>query len=162
METHRTFFVTGNAWERRALFGHPANAELFLQLLDEQRKLGRCFVHAFVLMPDHFHLLVTPTAKISLEKLVQYIKGGFSFRYHRQRPAKLAVWQDGYTQHRVRDERDYFRHLEYIRQNPVRAGLVVDAADHAWSSANPRWAALIDPAPRGLKPQSTCDARSPA
>jgi putative transposase len=162
MTDHRTFFVTSNAWEKRALFGHRPNAELFLQILDEQRKLGRGYLHEFVLMPDHFHLLITPAEKNSLEKLMQYIKGGFSFRYNRQRSAKLAVWQEGFTQHRIHGTDDYARHREYIHENPVRASLVEAAAHYEWSSANAMWQHLLDPELPGLKPLPRAVLVSPA
>ena len=158
----RTFFVTSNAWKKRALFGHPPNAQLFLEILQEQRESGRCALHEFVLMPNHFHVLVTPTEKNSLEKLMQYIKGGFSFRYNRQRTAKLAVWQEGFTQHRVRDRNDYLHHRNYICENPVRARLVELAAEYEWSSANPKWGFLLDDPPQGLKPESLGNLLSPA
>jgi putative transposase len=41
---------------------------------------GKFLLHAFVIMPDHFHALITPAENVSLEKAMQYIKGGFSFR----------------------------------------------------------------------------------
>jgi putative transposase len=54
-----------------------------------------------VVMPDHFHALVTPADEISLEKAVQFIKGGFSFRLK----SSLPVWHPSFTNHRIRDER---------------------------------------------------------
>jgi putative transposase len=81
-------------------------------------------LHAFVIMPDHLHLLVTPFE--SVEKSVQLIKGGFSFRAKRDLEWNRDIWQPGFTDHRIRDEEDWNRHLEYIRLNPVKAPLVED------------------------------------
>ena len=55
-------------------------ARLFLNVLQDYRGQGRYLLHEFVVMPDHFHLIVTPAADVPLEKAGQYIKGGFSFR----------------------------------------------------------------------------------
>ena len=100
----------------------------------------------FVIMPDHFHALLTPAAEISLEKAVQFIKGGFSFRLK----SKRQVWQPSFTNHRIRDAEDYEWHREYIRMNPVRAGLVGRVEDYPYSSANGRFE--LDTMPPGLKP----------
>ena len=85
---------------------------------------------------------------ISLEKAVQFIKGGFSFRLK----SKLPVWQPSFTNHRIRDAEDFERHRDYIRMNPVRASLVGKVEDYPYSSANGKFA--IDPIPPGLKPSS--------
>jgi putative transposase len=53
-------------------------ADLFVQVLLSYREQHKYLLHEFVLMPDHFHLLITPT--LTLERALQLIKGGFSFR----------------------------------------------------------------------------------
>jgi len=100
-------------------------------------------------MPEHFHLLLTPAAEAPLEKAVQYIKGGFSFRARRELDFQSAIWQESFTNHRVKDAEDYERHRDYIRQNPVKRFLVERAELFPYSSAFP--GAEIDPAPPGLK-----------
>lgn len=157
---NRTFFVTSVTAERRTLFRTERNAELFLELLFEQRAKERCLLHEFVLMPEHFHLLVTPTIKLSLERLLQFIKGGFSFRHGQTTRSKLEIWQKSFTLRRVMDAVDYDSHALYIRMNPVRAGLVTRPEDYPYSSANARFA--IDPRPQGLKPVIKSASSSPA
>jgi putative transposase len=103
-------------------------------------------LHEFVIMPDHFHALITPSPDISLERAVQFIKGGFSYRLH----SRLRLWQPSFTNHRVRDEEDFVRHREYTRTNPVRAGLAAKAESYPFSSANGSF--KLDPMPLGLKP----------
>lgn len=61
-------------------------------------------------MPDHVHLILTPTYEVSLEKAMQYIKGNFSFRLK----SKLDIWERSYTNHRITDRRDYITHTNYI------------------------------------------------
>jgi putative transposase len=81
-------------------------------------------LHAYVVMPDHLHLLITPSEAV--EKSVQLVKGGFSFRAKRELEWSGEIWQKGFTDHRIRDEEDWERHLEYIRANPVDARLASD------------------------------------
>jgi putative transposase len=109
-------------------------------------------IEAFVAMPDHVHLLLTPAHEISLEKAMQYIKGGFSFR----RKSKLPVWEASFMEHRITDASDYERHVGYIEANPVRAGFVEEAARVPFSSASLTEA--VDPAPGHLRRESRAKA----
>ena len=88
----RTFFVTAVTWQRRGLFRSGPMADLFLETLLRYRDQGRFQLHEFVLMPDHFHLLLTPLPEVSLEKAVQLIKGGFSFRVKRELGLNAEIW----------------------------------------------------------------------
>lgn len=85
-------------------------------------------------MPDHVHALLTPGLSISLERAVQFIKGGFSYRLGKS--LKIAVWQQSFTNHRIRYARDYAEHRNYIQRNPVRACLVRKAEEYPYSSVN--------------------------
>jgi putative transposase len=76
----RTFFVTSITNGRRSILQSRKMAGLFMDVLQENRKKSRFLLHEFVVMPDHFHLLITPATDVSMEKAVQFIKGGFSFR----------------------------------------------------------------------------------
>jgi putative transposase len=77
----QTYFVTSDTWERRALFNAEPWARLFFKTLLSHR--GDAYLlHEFVLMPDHFHLLITPLT--ALERAVQFIKGGFSHQVKKE------------------------------------------------------------------------------
>ncbi len=101
-------------------------------------------------MPDHFHILLTPSATCSLERAVQLIKGGSSHAMGIEHHLQFPVWQRGFSDHRIRDEADLNNHLRYIHQNPVRKKLVVSPSDYRWSSATGLY--MMDPFPQGLKP----------
>lgn len=123
--------------------------ELFLDVLKDNRATDRFEVHEFVLMPNHFHTLLTPAAEVSLEKAVQYIKGGFSFRAKRELGFNGEIWQAGYNEHRVKDAVEYAQHAKYIHENPVQAGLVERAQDYKYSSASK--ILDVDPVPKHLR-----------
>lgn len=112
------------------------------------RDREKYLLHEFVIMPDHIHLLLTPVPEISLERAMQFIKGGYSYRL--RKVEKIKVWQESFTNHRIRDAEDYERHREYVRLNPVRAKLVRDAGAYPFSSASSGF--RLDDMPRGLKP----------
>src|ERR1700720_63714 len=88
--THRTlpgssYFVTTKASQNSALFRVTEIADSIVQTLEHYRNRGEYLLHEFVLMPDHLHLLLTPSSTNSLEKSMQFIKGGSSYRLNQQR-----------------------------------------------------------------------------
>jgi putative transposase len=125
-----TYFVTSATFQRRRLFQVAANAELFLETLQHYRLAGHYKLHAFVVMPDHIHLLLTPQ-DISIERAVGLIKGGFSHRME----SKFPIWQRGFTDHRIHDGNEFKMRREYIHQNPVRARMVELPELYPFSSA---------------------------
>jgi putative transposase len=111
-----TYFITTATHNRRRLFQLESNAALLLATLDHYR--ASHLLHAYVVMPDHVHLLITPTG-VTIERTMQLIKGGFSHRL----ASRLPVWQRGFTDHRIRDNADYTVRRNYLHQNPVEARL---------------------------------------
>ena len=79
---------------------------------------------------------------------MQFIKGGFSYRTKKELALNIEVWERGYIDHRIRDGNDYARHVEYIRQNPVEAKIVVRAEGYLYSSASAGFE--LDPCPPEL------------
>jgi putative transposase len=148
MDSDRTFFVTTITAHRQPIFRREATSNVLIETLTHYRDDRKYRLHEFVVMPDHVHLLLTPAEEISLERALQFIKGGFSFRLKFGGP----VWQASFSNHRVRDPEDYENHREYIRMNPVRARLAERPEEYPYSSA----AGLVqrDPVPQGLKPCS--------
>src|ERR1700751_2718908 len=149
--------ITSQTWERRLLFSKERWARLLVDTIYHYR--GTAYLlHEFVVMPDHLHILLTPLT--SLEKAVQFIKGGFSYRAKKELGSNLEVWQKGFSDHRIRDASDYRSHQVYIQQNPVRKGLCERAEEYPYSSAKSGFE--LDPAPQGLKPaglDESCAAR---
>jgi REP element-mobilizing transposase RayT len=106
-------------------------------------------LHAFVVMPNHVHMLATPT--VELPKLTRSLKGITAKRAN----AMLSLtgqpfWQAESYDHLVRNEQEFQRIRGYIEENPVRAGLVTDATEYRWSSAG--WATGGSPADPGVCP----------
>lgn len=130
-----TYFVTFSTYQRMRLFVVENYSRLFLKTLYGYKRQGAFQLHAFVVMPEHVHLLITPT--VALERAMQLIKGGYSHAHGTQFGRKREVWQRGFTDHRIRDAADFEFHRGYIHQNPVRRGLVQSASEYRYSSAYP-------------------------
>ena len=141
----RTYFVTAVTANRRRLFQVEANADLLLKTLTHYHDQGRYQIHAFVIMPDHVHVMLTPAPDVSLEKAVQYIKGGFSFRLK----SKFEVWSRSFNESQILTSEKFQACKLYIEQNPVRARLVDSA--HTYSHSSAHRANLIDPPPSHLR-----------
>ncbi|HET9181439.1 MAG TPA: transposase [Candidatus Angelobacter sp.] len=154
----RTFFVTSVTNRRHPFFKSAEAAELLIATLYFYRAQGRFQVHEFVIMPDHFHLIITPEERIPLEKAVQYIKGGYATSARRELGLS-EVWQPKPTNHRIRDAEDYEAHRDYIFDNPVRAGLAPYPEDYAFSSARRR--ENLDSRPPALKRKKILEDHSP-
>jgi putative transposase len=144
----QTYMVTSSTWGRRALFSREVWAKLLIDTLYHYRG-SAFFLHEFVVMPDHIHVVLTPNT--SLEKSVQFIKGGFSYRAKKEFGSNLEVWQKGFSDHRIRDASDYRLHQVYIQQNAVRKHLCERAEEYPFSSAKPGFE--LDSIPQGLKPE---------
>ena len=120
----RTFFVTTKISMGRALLQSERNATLLIDVLRSYVAAGKFQLHDFVVMPNHVHLLIRVGGDMTIEKAMQFIKGGFSFRLKKELGYLGEVWQGGFSEVRVDDRQSLLRHRDYIAQNPVKAGLV--------------------------------------
>jgi len=126
--TSGTFLTTAVTYDRRRIFRVDATAKLVLKTLQFYRREGFYKLHAFVVMPDHIHLLITTK---NLPEAMKRVRGGFSHDH----ASNFEVWQPGYDDRQIFNETEYHNAREYIHQNPVRAGLVAKAEDYPYSSA---------------------------
>lgn len=148
-----TYFIRASTFQRESLFQSERMARLFLDVLFHYRRQNYYLLHEFVLMPNHFHVLITPT--ISLEGSLQVIKGGFSYRARKESFFGSEIWQTSFYDHRVRNLAEYDAFTEYIHENPVKAGLAASAAEYPYSSAFPSF--TLDGIPPRLKPLLSSD-----
>ncbi len=152
----RTFFVTSSTWGQKSLFQTERTCKLFIDVLYSYRRQGRYLLHEFVLMPTHFHILLTVAADLSIERAVQLIKGGFSFRAKKELGIAQEIWEKGFSDHRIRNSEEYFARKRYIHLNPVEAHLAEMSEDYPYSSAHPGFE--LDDPPQRLKPLSLAAA----
>jgi REP-associated tyrosine transposase len=130
------YFVTTDTWQRRQLFLKLEPAKIVLEHMLECREKSFFKLHAFVLMPEHLHILITPGENTPLEKAVMMIKGGSSFKIRKALDYKFPIWFSGYHDRWIRDLAEYRIRRQYIELNPVKAGLAEKAADYFAGSAS--------------------------
>jgi putative transposase len=148
----RTFFVTSSISGKRHLLQSERAAGLFVRVLYDYRAQQKFRLHEFVVMPDHFHVLLTVECDLTIERAMQFIKGGFAFRAGRELGFRAPVWEKGFSEVRILDANAFLRTSEYIRNNPVARHLADEAEQYPYSSAHPGFE--LDPVPQGLKPTS--------
>ena len=142
----QTYFVTSNTAGRQPFFRHERWALLMIDVLVSYRP-ERYLLHAFTVMPDHFHALITPAE--SLEKAVQMMKGGFSFRARKDFGWRGDIWTAGFSDHRLRDEQDCLVHERYLDCNAVKAGLAESTSAYRFASSSGAYP--LDPFPAGAE-----------
>ena len=135
------YALTAVAHQRRRLFQLTTIAELFIATLFRYRDAGKFQLHAFVVMPDHVHILLTPASDTAIERCAQLIKGGFSFAVRNDFSGE--VWQDGYHAHRVVDEEDLCNQTFYILNNPSKKRINA----YPWVSSSAIYAHRMDVPP---------------
>ena len=119
---------------RQVCFAAEQDMAVYANLLHEYSKKFSVFIHAWVFMTNHVHLLATPHSPEGVSKMMQaqgrrYVRY-FNREYHRSG----TLWEGRFKSSLVQSE-TYLLHCQrYIELNPVRANMVVDPADYTWSS----------------------------
>jgi putative transposase len=123
-------FVTTATDGGRPIFEISRVADLFIETLKHYRMLGHYKLHAYVVMPDHVHLVLTPQG-MSLDQAVHLIKSGFEHRLE----TDLPIWEETFTGYSIANNHDLEVVRTYLHELPVRANLVPAAELYPYSSA---------------------------
>jgi REP element-mobilizing transposase RayT len=117
------YFVTINCRVRNVnqLCRDGIGAEL-VRSAEVYASQGRWYLWLLTVMPDHVHLIASFDRDLGIRRIVKAWKGYQARRFG-------IEWQEGFFEHRLRTEAEFGEKAEYIRQNPVRKGLVAKAAD---------------------------------
>lgn len=142
-----TWFFTIVTYRRRRLLTHPAVRLALRGAIEKTRTSHPFTIDAWVLLPDHLHCLWTlPPGDTGFPARWSLIKRRTSQTLadcpgllpppgqSRTRRRESTLWQRRFWEHRIRDEDDLKRHLDYIHWNPVRHGLVGHVGDWPWST----------------------------
>jgi len=119
---------------RQAIFYSQNDYEYYLEKLLFAANEYNCHIHAYVLMTNHVHLLLTPTLETSISKMMQtlgrYYVQYFNYKYHRTG----TLWEGRYKASLIDSEHYLFSCMRYIELNPVRAKMVSYPFEYPWSS----------------------------
>ena len=134
-------YVTGNVDKRRPIFRQDSNCVAFLEEMQALRQKHESRLICFGVMPDHFHLIVNPRdgdiqtwigelKSLSARRLVDANPPGL----FRKKEDGKQVWQESFRTLRLWSSWMIWQKINYIHNNPLRAGLVKSARDYRWSS----------------------------
>ncbi|HMK23536.1 MAG TPA: transposase [Terriglobales bacterium] len=140
-------FITCSCYRRQPWLGTARRRDLFLRILEETRTRYRFVVLAYVVMPEHFHLLLCEPQIGDPSKIMQVVKQRFAQRLvslwrtmrKLEQPAPwpshpFHIWQPRFYDFNVWTERKRIEKVRYIHRNPVTRGLVRSPGDWRWSS----------------------------
>ncbi len=119
---------------RQAIFAKTADYQRLLDLLDDNARQFDVAIHAYVLMSNHFHLLVTPQSSDGLPQMMQAVGRRYVRYFNDSQQRSGTLWEGRYRSTLIQTDRYLLACMAYIDLNPVRAGLVAQAADYSWSS----------------------------
>jgi putative transposase len=119
---------------RQAIFLSSADYLVLLGLLEENAQKFGVALHAYVLMSNHFHLLVTPTSDEGLPQMMQAVGRRYVRYFNDSQGRSGTLWEGRYRSTVIETDRYLLACMAYIDLNPVRAGMVKEARDYPWSS----------------------------
>jgi len=137
-------FTTGTSLHRN-LLQRTQWADLLESILFEYRDAGEYLVHSHAIMPDHLHVLATTAQAKSPAKIMQLVKGRFSYELKKQYGVSRSPWQEGFASRHVVNASQFSSAVKYIEENPVKAGLCNSPEKHRYGSASGRH--RMDPMP---------------
>lgn len=120
---------------RQAIFFSDLDRQHFLTTLAEVASQYSVAIHAYMLMDNHFHLLLTPPAAEALSRMMQALGRRYVGWFNARHQRSGTLWEGRFRAGLIEGERHFLACMRYIELNPVRAGLVAEAAQWPWSSA---------------------------
>ena len=120
--------------DRQAIVRDDADRERLLALWQEHAQTFKVAIHAYVVMDNHFHLLVTPETDDGPPKMMQAVGRAYVRYFNLRHQRTGTLWEGRYRSNLIESERYLLACMVYIDLNPVRAGMVQQPADFKWSS----------------------------
>ncbi len=124
--------VRGNS--RKAIFAEEVDYQVYLDWLKEGSEVLDCKIHAYVLMTNHVHFLVSASLPQNLSKLIQYVGRKYVPFFNHKYNCSGTLWEGRFKASSIDSEAYLLSCYRYIELNPVRANMVKDPDDYPWSS----------------------------
>lgn len=125
------YVITAVTFERKNIFKNHLTAQIAIQALYNLDQIEAIKIICYVLMPDHLHCQFQLLEQSSLPQVVKQFKGSTAYSLNKKLNIK-NVWQKGYYDHNIRNEKDLIKQARYIVANPLRAGLVNNIGDYPY------------------------------
>jgi putative transposase len=130
---------------RQAVFGDEADCVRYLDDLGELTARHGVAIHAYVLMPNHVHLLATPAAADALARVMQGMGSRYVRWFNARHGRTGTLWEGRFRSTVVQTDRYLLACMRYLESNPVRAGLVDEPSAFRWSSCRHHVGLRVDP-----------------
>lgn len=131
--------------DKQSVFREADDYGVFLGWLKEASRQFKVAIHAYVLMPNHLHLLATPSDDIGLGKMMQWIGRHYVPYFNAKYQRTGTLWQGRYRATVIDSEQYFLLCSRYIESHPVRAGLASSAEEYPWSSISHHVGVKPDP-----------------
>ncbi|MEJ1471790.1 MAG: transposase [Candidatus Sedimenticola sp. (ex Thyasira tokunagai)] len=135
--------IRGNS--RKAIFAEAGDYLAYLALLKEGASTHECQIHAYVLMTNHVHLLISADNPQNLSKLPQYVGRKYVPFFNHKYGCSGTLWEGRFKASSIDSDRYLLTCQRYIELNPVRANMVENPAEYRWSSYVANAYGKIDP-----------------
>jgi putative transposase len=133
-EAHATLHVVQRGRRRCACFSCARDRCAYLDALGECSARAGCAIHAYALMGNHVHLLLTSQSARGPSRLVPDIAARYARYLLDEYGHEDALWEEPYDASPIYARRHLFGCMRYIEENPVRAGLARNPGTYRWSS----------------------------
>ena len=131
--------------DRQAIFRAPEDYSAFLGWLREAARQFKVAIHAYVLMPNHLHLLASPADATGLGRMMQWVGRHYVPYFNAKYQRVGTLWQGRYRATVIDAEKYFLPCSRYIELNPVRSGLADAPSEYPWSSFAHHTGARSDP-----------------
>jgi len=142
--SERLYFVICCSYKKSEILIDPRVAPILINCIKWFADKSNITPLGFVIMPDHLHWAFALKQPYTLDNIIKIYKSFTARKIGELQHNENKVWQHGYYEHMLRDVKDFRIKLDYMHNNPIRKGLIDRAEDYLYSTANERYAHMVD------------------
>ncbi|MFA6098889.1 MAG: transposase [Patescibacteria group bacterium] len=133
---NQTYFVAARTFDKKKYFNSKEKLILLVNRLEQARRKFKITLHAWVALPNHYHILFALGKGTELSKIIKFINGGSSYDINKldNTPGHKIWWN--YWDRCIHEEKDFFKRFNYIHHNPVKHGYAAANGNYMFSSYN--------------------------
>lgn len=128
------FHVVNRGNDRAVVFRQATDFSAFLRLIETAQERIRLRLLAYCLMPNHFHLVLSPDGPDDVSRWMHWLTTTHSHRHHLRFGTSGCVWQGRFKAFRIKHDAHLLTVMRYVERNALRSGLVERAEQWSWGS----------------------------
>lgn len=128
------YFITTITYKRLPIFIDEKMIKIILVTLEYFKLILEYKIYAYCVMPDHIHLVIQSMGKYDISYIMKMVKGSFARKYNKITSKSGTVWQERFFDEGMRNDAVLLTKIEYVHNNPVRAGMVTAPEEYKFSS----------------------------